>query len=128
MELPREASGKEKRRFRRVGIALKMAYKADGETQDSPASSADVSAGGARLWLKKIIKKDSLLELKVYVNDDKRAIACVGKVIWQNLRPVKAGDGKYYYQTGVCFEGLDLKDRMNLIYFCHDAGKRVPRK
>lgn len=125
MESPRESSGKEKRKFKRVGISLKMTYKTDSEAEELPALSADVSAGGTRLWLKKIVKKDSLIELKVYVSDGKRAISCVGKVIWQNLRPVKAGDGKYYYQTGVRFEDLDLKDRMSLIYFCHDVAKRV---
>ena len=127
MDDPKDPSGKERRKFKRVDVELRMTYRADGEGEESPALSADISAGGARLWLKKIVKKDSTVELKTYVDNDKQVIICVGKVVWQNLRPIKAEDGKYYYQTGVCFEGLDLKDRMKLIYFCHNAGKHASR-
>ncbi|MGE5308682.1 MAG: PilZ domain-containing protein [Deltaproteobacteria bacterium] len=119
---------KERRKFKRVDVRLLATYKLTGEADENTIYSLDISAGGARVWLNRIIKKGTLITFKACLNEGKETVSCKGSIAWQNLRPVKADDGKYYYQTGVQFEDLELKDRMRLIYYCHNFGKHVPSK
>jgi hypothetical protein len=114
----------ERRKYKRVSGNLKIVYKVAGEEREGNVSSLDVSGGGFRLGLDRLVKDATVLELLVYMPDKEKPFTCLGKVAWHNPAGEKGKDGKFYYNTGLKFENLDLKNRLRLIYYVH--GKEIP--
>lgn len=114
----------ERRKYKRVAGKLKITYKMVGETQETSVYSIDVSAGGFCIGLNRILKNDTVLELTVHVPDKEKSFYCLGRVVWQKLKPLKGEDGVIYYETGLQFADLDLKNRLRLIYYVHGKMKR----
>jgi c-di-GMP-binding flagellar brake protein YcgR len=109
----------ERRKYKRVSGRLRIVYKAVGEQAEGSVYSMDVSAGGFCLGLDRILEDETVLELLVYIPDKQKPFFCLGKVAWQKAAGVKGKDGKLYYETGMRFENLDLKNRLRLIYYVH---------
>jgi hypothetical protein len=114
----------ERRKYKRVSGRLRIIYKIPGDTvEEGSAYSIDVSAGGFCLGLDRLVKVDISLDLLVYLPDNEKPFSCGGKVTWQKTRGIKGSDGKFYYDTGIRFETLDLKNRLRLIYYVHNKSK-----
>ncbi len=109
----------ERRKYKRVSGRIRIIYKIAGDQAEGSVYSVDVSAGGFCLGLDKFQKTDTILELLVYLPDKEKPFVCLGKVTWQKSSGAKGKDGKVYYDTGVKFENLDLKNRLRLIYYVH---------
>jgi c-di-GMP-binding flagellar brake protein YcgR len=114
----------ERRKYKRVVGRLKITYKMVGETQETSVYSIDVSAGGFCIGLNKIVKNDTVLELIIHLPDKEKSFYCLGRVVWQKLKPIKGEDGGYYYETGLQFADLELKNRLRLIYYVHGRMKK----
>jgi hypothetical protein len=114
----------DRRKYKRVTERLRIIYKIDGEQIEGSSYSVDVSAGGFCIGLDRVIKEDTVLELLVYLPDNEKAFACKGRVSWQKTPAVKAKDGNSYFDTGISFESLDLKNRLRLIYYVHEKLKK----
>lgn len=121
---PPASSGKERRKFKRVDVRLKASYLVKDEMATYEIPAVDISVGGARLLFNKITKQGTKVRLTIAVGDDEGTIVCGGRVAWQDLRPVKGENGKYYYDTGVEFEELRLKDRTRLFYYCLNRNRK----
>jgi c-di-GMP-binding flagellar brake protein YcgR len=113
----------ERRKYIRVSSKIKVVCKAAGETLEHNAYTADISAGGVCLWLAKIFKPGTTLDMDFYLPALKDPFVCKGRVLRQSLRPHKGPDDKFYYETGMVFDGLSLKNRMGLIYYVHGKMK-----
>lgn len=109
----------ERRKYKRVSGRLRIVYKAVGEEAEGSVYSMDVSAGGFCLNLDRMLKEETVLELLVYMPDKEKPFFCLGTVAWRKPAGVKGKDGKIYYETGMRFENLDLKNRLRLIYYVH---------
>ncbi|MFA5099783.1 MAG: PilZ domain-containing protein [Candidatus Omnitrophota bacterium] len=109
----------ERRKYKRVSGRLRIIYKIAGDAVEGSAYSVDVSAGGFCLGLDRHIKADTELELLVYLPDNEKPFSCSGKVTWQKTQGIKGKNGKFYYDTGLRFDSLDLKNRLRLIYYVH---------
>ncbi len=118
----------ERRKYRRVPGKLRITYKLVGETDETSVYSIDVSAGGFCIGLNRMIKNDTVLELTIYLPDKEKSFYCMGRVAWQKPRPIKGDDGAYYYETGLQFADLDLKNRLRLIYYVHGKMKKAQDK
>jgi Tfp pilus assembly protein PilZ len=114
----------ERRKYKRVSGRLRIVYKAVGDQAEGSVYSMDVSAGGFCIGLDRIFASETVLELLVYMPDKDKPFLCLGKVAWQKPSGVKGKDGRLYYETGMRFENLDLKNRLRLIYYVH--GKTAP--
>jgi len=115
----------ERRKYRRVSGRVRIIYKIAGEAEERSVYSVDVSAGGFCLGLDSVQKQDTILELLVYLPDKDKPFLCMGKVTWQKSHGTKGSDGKVYFDTGVKFENLDLKNRLRLIYYVHGKMKKA---
>ena len=115
----------ERRKYKRVSGRLRVVYKMDQEPVESSAYSVDISAGGFCLCLHRRVKKDTLLELLVYLPDNEKPFKCMGRVSWQDNDGTKDADGRMLYNTGLCFENLELKNRLRLIYYVHGKSKKI---
>jgi c-di-GMP-binding flagellar brake protein YcgR len=114
-----QSTGNERRKYKRVKGKVKITYKVMGETGEEDIFAMDISAGGFCLGLDRILKKDTVLELVVNLPDKDKSFFCLGRVVWQNLKSKKDEGGKRFYETGLQFSDLDLKNRLRLIYYVH---------
>jgi c-di-GMP-binding flagellar brake protein YcgR len=114
----------ERRKYIRVSSEIRVVCKASGETLGHNAYTADISAGGVCLWLAKMIKPGTMLDMDFYLPALKDPFVCKGRVVRQSMRPHKGPDDKFYYETGMVFDGLSLKNRMALIYYVHEKMKK----
>ena len=114
----------ERRKYPRVNSKVKIFCKVPEEAMEQNADTVDISAGGVCLWSEKIIKPGTLLEMHVYLIGKKDPLICEGKVVRQNLRPQKAENNRFYYETGIVFENFTLTNRIAMIYYVHEKLKK----
>lgn len=108
----------ERRKYKRVKGKIRITCKVMGETGEEEIQSIDISAGGFCLGLNRALKIDSVLELIVHLPDKGKSFFCMGRVVWQG-KARKDERGKRFYETGLQFSDLDLKNRLRLIYYVH---------
>jgi len=120
--MDRQESLKEKRKYRRIIVSLKVTYKVTGDVGEAEIETVDISAGGLSVMMNKILKTGTLLEINMSV-EASAVFSCAGKVVWQDMRPRRNGVGKFGYLTGLEFVGLELNERLRLIYYCHAKEK-----
>ena len=115
----------ERRKYKRVPGRLRITYKIVEEAIEGSAYSIDVSAGGFCIGMDQRIKNDTLIELLVYLPDNEKSFTCTARVSWQKMHGIKDKDEKIFYETGLRFEQLDLKNRLRLIYYVHGKTRKI---
>jgi hypothetical protein len=115
----------ERRKYKRVLGRLRITYKIEADSIEGSAYSIDVSAGGFCIGMDQRIKNDTLVELLVYLPDNEKSFTCTARVSWQKMHGIKDKDEKLFYETGLRFENLDLKNRLRLIYYVHGKTKKM---
>lgn len=76
----------EKRKFRRYDSALKVIYRSQGlASLEGESTAVDISRGGIRLSVSRIIRKGSILKLDIYPKDGKDPLSVSGTVKWTQL-------------------------------------------
>jgi c-di-GMP-binding flagellar brake protein YcgR len=120
--------GEERRRHKRIETTVRITCKPIGLTFEEDIYSFDISTGGFRIGYPKVVKPDTVFELNVYLPDKQDSFFCLAKVIWQKPKPKRGKSGKEYYETGLKFEDMDLKNRLRLIYYIHNFDKNERKK
>lgn len=100
----------EKRKYQRVRDGIKIIYKIMGVKGECLMSVLDISAGGFRLPIKKKLAFNSILELNIYIPNEKEPFFGLAKVVWQKSEITKSEKGDYY-ETGVAFIRIGLENR-----------------
>ncbi len=113
----------ERRKYKRVSTRVRITCKPVGVEGENEIYSLDISAGGFSMMYPDAVKPDTVFELKVYLPDKTESFFCLAKVVRQADKAVKQKDGKPYYETGLKFEDMDLKNRLRLIYYVHNKLK-----
>lgn len=111
---------RDRRKYPRLKDGVKAIYKPMGEEGEHNLHVLDVSAGGLRLPVKQKLELGTILELKVMIPQTDESFFVLGKVVWQSPNPTRTKAGKIYYETGVEFQKIDLKERIRLIHYVHD--------
>lgn len=113
----------ERRKYKRVSGRLRIIYKIKEGSIEGSAYSIDVSAGGFCVGLEHRMENDAVLDLLVYLPDNEKPFNCRGKVTWQSSKAQKDKEGRIFFETGLRFENLELKNRLRLIYYVHGKSK-----
>ncbi len=103
----------ERRRFPRYECAFEVKYSTRGNaTVESHTISKNVSRGGIRLPVSRIIRTGDLLNLDIDTNDKKLRVSAIGKVRWTNSigRPAPLE-----FDAGVEFTKIDTRDAEKLV-------------
>ncbi len=76
---------KERRRFLRFDCSLKVCYATPGiASVEGNTLAKNISRGGVRLLVSRMIKRGDRLHLKIFTPDKNEAVDAVGKVRWVN--------------------------------------------
>lgn len=118
----------EKRQYYRLKDKVKLVYKVSGETKKRTAKTLDVGAGGLCLPLVERVKPGLLLELSLYLPEDTQPFKLSGKIAWQRPIPKKDIFGDNYYETGIEFQQMSLKEKLQIIHYVHTEIKNKSKK
>lgn len=113
----------ERRRYRRVKNGVKAIYKVMGVEGEDNLSVLNLSGGGLCLPLSKKVEKGTLLELGINIPHEKDPFFVFAKVVWQSQAPAATKDGRVYYETGIEFLRLGLRERMRIIRYIYNKLK-----
>lgn len=114
----------DRRKYRRINDGIKAVYKIMGIEGEYDLSILNLSSGGLCIPLNRIINKGTLLELNLNIPREKEPFFALAKVVWQSQIPIKKED-KVYYETGIEFLRLGLKERMRIIRYIY---KKIKKK
>jgi len=109
---------KEKRRFIRFILALKVDY----TTQKEPGilktgTTKDVCAGGIQLLTKEKLEKGKKVGLKIFIPDASNPVHLSGKVMWSKET---AADDKLPYTAGIEFGKIEEDNKDTFLRFLCD--------
>lgn len=109
----------ERRRYFRLKNGVRVVYKKAARSGERELKVADVSGGGIRLPLDEKVEPGTFLELNLILPDDKSTFFAFAKVVWQKANSYVGEDGNKYFDTGVEFLKMNLKDRLEVIHYVH---------
>lgn len=117
-------TGKERRRFARLDLALTVSYMVmDGSAQidHDPVQglTADISVGGIRLMTPAPLPLGTNLELNIFLGEDENPVKTSGLVVWQQkLSPTS-------YETGVEITRVEDSDRKRFMSFIFNQMSKI---
>lgn len=114
----------ERRKYSRVRDGVRAVYKVMGVEGEYDLGVLNLSGGGMCLPLNQKMKKGTLLELNLNMPPEKEPFFALAEVVWQFPDPISK-EGKVYYETGIEFLRLSLKDKMRIIRYIY---KRLKEK
>ena len=118
----------EKRRYYRLNHEVKVVYKIINRLQEFNSGSFDIGGGGICIQTFERIEPGTNLELNLMLPQDKEPFLAYTRVVWQGREPKKEKNGKEYYETGVEFLKVDLKNRLQIIHYVHTSLKDRVKK
>lgn len=75
----------ERRRFPRYDCSFKVSYATNGiATIEGSTIAKDISRGGVRILVSRIVKKGHILRIKIFHPEKDEAVEVVGRVKWIN--------------------------------------------
>ncbi len=113
----------ERRRYYRLKDGVKVVYKVSGKLGEINSSVFDVGGGGLCLPISQKIGPGTNLELNLLLPDNKDSFFAFARVVWQEKAPQKDKNGQNYYNTGIEFLKVDLKNRLQIIHYVHTSLK-----
>lgn len=101
----------EKRKFVRLNVSVEVFYAVvlGASTEAQKTLTKNVSAGGICLIVHEQLKIGDLLNLSIYLPDDKPFIVAQGQVVW--VKEFKLAGERSRYDTGVEFTEINEADR-----------------
>ena len=120
-KLDEKISFRERRRYSRLPIEINVLISSELPEHTAVAhqeerKSKDISGGGICFKTQKLIKKDSMIYLKLSLPDSNREeISAKGIVQWQ--RAIVISNGKKYYETGLKFAQIEKGARQRIVEF-----------
>jgi c-di-GMP-binding flagellar brake protein YcgR len=112
-------STQERRRYHRIKDGVKVIYKKTGQLGENKIHVLDVGGGGVRLPLQDKMESGTYLELGLILPEQRDSFYVFARVVWQSKEPRKVQDGKEYYETGIEFLKMSLKERLQVIHYVH---------
>ncbi|MBU1148030.1 MAG: PilZ domain-containing protein [Candidatus Omnitrophica bacterium] len=118
---------REKRRFIRFNIALKVLYVIRKEPREEKTGiTKDVSAGGLELLTKEKMMPGSKMEITIYIPEALNPVHLNGTIVWSKETN---GDEKSSYSTGVEFGKIEEDNKSTFLRFlCNLMYKRLGKK
>lgn len=105
----------ERRRFIRLDARVKVEYRVvESEQTKINSFTKNVSQGGICLFLNISLTKGTLLDLKLYLPEEKEPIQTVGKIVWIELFEVGDKTSKEQYEAGIEFMNINDADRVKI--------------
>jgi c-di-GMP-binding flagellar brake protein YcgR len=119
MALPYE----ERRRYVRLNALVDVAYNKHPHSQEEESLlrlSKNISKGGICLIVYDELKKDDLLDLKIFLPDTRTPVEALGQVVWASEFIIGDKIGKRY-DVGIEFVKISDKDkdRIDQYVFSH---------
>ena len=119
MALPQD----ERRRYARLNALVDVAYNRhphEPETESLLRLSKNISKGGICLIVYDELKKDDLLDLKIFLPDTNNPVEAMGQVVWASEFIIGDKIGKRY-DVGIEFVKISDKDkdRIDRYVFSH---------
>ncbi|MDD5731124.1 MAG: PilZ domain-containing protein [Candidatus Omnitrophica bacterium] len=111
----------DKRKYFRLKNGVKVIYKSVGKFGEYKSEALDVGGGGLLLPANERLEKGTPLELSLNLPQDKDAFFALARVAWQSPNAKKNDAGRLYYETGVEFLKMNLKDRLQIIHYVHSG-------
>lgn len=114
---------KNRRKYLRLTIPLKVAYRRwEDAQQDHASQSVDLSAEGIRLSLPNQLKVGDRLELRLELPKAPNPVHILGEIVW--VTESKEGG----YDTGVRFQQFEEDNKNTFLkYFCELLYERLNR-
>lgn len=112
----------EKRRYYRLKDGVKVEYKVTEAFRAQDLQALDMGGGGIRVEILERLIQGTPVEVKLHLPGGKEVCSATGKVAWQ--LPKKTRFGKDFYETGIEFIRMNLKDRLMVIHYVHTGLKR----
>ena len=102
----------ERRRFPRYDCAFEVRYSPQGDAKENYTVSKNVSRGGIRLPVSRIVKNGDTLKLDIDINQKRGRVFAIGKVRWlkEISRPSPLG-----LDAGLEFTKIDSLDVERLV-------------
>lgn len=118
---------REKRRFVRFNIALKVLYVIRKEPREEKTGiTKDISAGGLELLTKEKMTPGSKMEIVIYIPEALNPVHLNGTIVWSKET---GGDEKSSYSTGVEFGKIEEDNKSTFLRFlCNLMYKRLGKK
>jgi c-di-GMP-binding flagellar brake protein YcgR len=102
----------ERRRFVRLDARVKVEYQIlESQQVVVDSFTKNVSQGGICLFLSSALKKDTVLDLKLYLPDQREPVPAVGKIVWIEQFEVGEKEGREQYEAGIEFINISDVDR-----------------
>ena len=112
----------DKRKANRLALPIKIFYLLPNETKKiGPVTIVDIGGGGVRFQSKERIKKDTVIDLKIYLPHRSSPVAVKAEVIWCKKVPSpkkkRAKTSRDIYGIGVRFRKMNYKNRREFVGF-----------
>ncbi len=118
---------REKRRFIRFEIAVKVTYCVQGEVRvEKTGITKDLSAGGMQLFTEEKIQTGSKLDLELFIPEALNPAHLSGIVLWSS----EVGDAqKQSYSAGIEFGEIEEDNKNTFLKFlCDLMYKKIGKK
>ena len=116
----------ERRKFVRLNFLADVVYhKHPSVEKETLSLTRNISGGGICLIVYEELKKAQLLDLEIYVSEDKIPIKALGKVVWTNEFVIGDASKGVRYDVGIEFIDIKKEDlaRVNQYVFEHGSVK-----
>lgn len=114
----------EKRKYARIPDGARVVYKVMGVKGEHLTPALDIGSGGLRLPLLEKIKPGTLLELNILLPDNQEPFFGLVKAVWQSPKAAQGKNGETYYETGIEFIKVGLKNRRRIVKYIIGYAKK----
>lgn len=105
----------EKRKFVRLDTRVKVEYHIIELSETELKSfTKNLSQGGICLFLDSLVRKDTLLELKLFLPEQTEPIQTTGKIVWIDSFKLGNKDAQEQYEAGIEFINISDEDRKKI--------------
>ncbi|MFC1666406.1 PilZ domain-containing protein [Candidatus Omnitrophota bacterium] len=110
---------REKRRFIRFNISLKIAYTVQKDPKvERTGMTKDVSAGGMQILTEENLQTGSRLEIKVFIPEAANPAHLSAVVLWSKKKDPE--DKKLSHSAGIEFKGIEEDNKSTFLKFLCD--------
>lgn len=108
-------TSEERRRHPRFDQDMEVEYGIEKKPRLKNGKTINVSRGGMRLMLDEKLQAGAIMEMKVYLPKEKKAIAVEAEVVWTKEAEDNDPAGKRFFHSGIKF--IALKEPSNIHFF-----------
>jgi c-di-GMP-binding flagellar brake protein YcgR len=114
-------NGQEKRKFVRLSALVDVIYNKRTLTQNELSITRNISRGGICLIAYDELNEQDVLDLKLYLPEDKTPIRAIGKVVWVKEFIIGSIEEGKRFDVGIEFMDIKEEDanRVNKYVFSH---------